>query len=311
MIAKSERTGFVAGAALLALAAFLPALDTGYWLSLGVTIVMYTVLATSWALFSGPTRYISLATAAFFGVGMYVVGGGIGLLPYPVLILVAAVAGAVLSALIGLSTLRLSGVYFVIFTLGLTELVRELVAWGQTTLGSSSGLYVLTDVNETMIYWILLGLAAFVFLIGWWIRRSRIGFALRIIGDDEVVAAHSGIDTARAKIVLFVVSGTIASVTGAILAPRWTYVEPVIAFSPMISFQVVIMALLGGVHRLWGPLVGVIPFALVWDVISAQFPNQTTLLLGVAFLLIVYAIPNGFVGLLENAVARMRGRGQR
>lgn len=306
MIAKSERTGFAAGAALLALAAFLPAIDTGYWLSLGVTIVMYTVLATSWALFSGPTRYISLATAAFFGVGMYVVGGGIGLLPYPVLILVAAVAGAILSALIGLSTLRLSGVYFVIFTLGLTELVRELVAWGQTTLGSSSGLYVLTDVTEKMIYWILLGLAAFVFLIGWWIRRSRIGFALRIIGDDEVVAAHSGIDTARAKIVLFVVSGTIASVTGAILAPRWTYVEPIIAFSPMISFQVVIMALLGGVHRLWGPLVGVIPFALVWDVISAQFPNQTTLLLGVAFLLIVYAIPNGFVGLIEQALARVR-----
>ncbi len=306
MIAKSERTGIAAGAALLALAAFLPAFDTGYWLSLGVTIAMYTVLATSWALFSGPTRYISLATAAFFGVGMYVVGGGIGLLPYPVLIVIAAVAGAVLSALIGLSTLRLSGVYFVIFTLGLTELVRELVAWGQTTLGSSSGLYVLTDVNEKMIYWILLGLAAFVFLIGWWIRRSRIGFALRIIGDDEVVAAHSGIDTARAKIVLFVVSGTIASVTGAILAPRWTYVEPVIAFSPMISFQVVIMALLGGVHRLWGPLVGVIPFALVWDAISAQFPNQTTLFLGVAFLLIVYAIPNGFVGLIEQALARVR-----
>ena len=308
MIAKSERTGFAAFTALLALAAFLPAFDTGYWLSLGVTIAMYTVLATSWALFSGPTKYISLATAAFFGVGMYVVGGGIGFLPYPVLIVIAAVAGAVLSALIGLSTLRLSGVYFVIFTLGLTELVRELVAWGQTTLGSSSGLYVLTDVNEKMIYWILLGLAAFVFLIGWWIRRSRIGFALRIIGDDEVVAAHSGIDTARAKIVLFVVSGTIASVTGAILAPRWTYVEPVIAFSPMISFQVVIMALLGGVHRLWGPLVGVIPFALVWDVISAQFPNQTTLFLGVAFLLIVYAIPNGFVGLIEQALARFRKR---
>ena len=310
MIGARETKAFAIGAVLLGAAAFLPALDTGYWLSLGVTIVMYTVLATSWALFSGPTRYISLATAAFFGVGMYIVGGGIGFLPYPVLILIAGIVGAGLSALIGLSTLRLSGVYFVIFTLGLTELVRQLVSWGQSTMGSSSGLYVLTDVTETDIYWILLGLAALVYLIGWWIRRSRIGFALRIIGDDEIVAAHSGIDTARAKIVLFVVSGSIASITGAILAPRWTYVEPVIAFSPMISFQVVIMALLGGVHRLWGPLVGVIPFALVWDVISAQFPNQTTLLLGVAFLLIVYAIPDGFVGLIERAIARIRrGRG--
>ena len=59
------------------------------------------------------------------------------------------------------------------------------------------------------------------------------------------------------------------------------------------------MALLGGVHRLWGPLLGVIPFALLWELISANFPAQTTLLLGAAFLLIVYFIPNGVVGLIE------------
>lgn len=307
----SEVKMFIGGFALLAIAACLPAFDTGYWLSLGVTIAMYTVLATSWALFSGPTHYIALSTAAFFGIGMYVVGGGIEILPFPVLVAIAAVVGALLSAVIGLSTLRLSGVYFVIFTLGLTELARELVTWIQTTMGTSSGLYVLTDITETIIYWELLGLAAVVYVVGWWIRRSRLGFALRIIGNDEVVATHSGIDTARAKVALFVVSGTFASITGALVAPRWTYVEPVIAFSPMISFLVVIMALLGGVHRLWGPLVGVIPFALVWDLISAQFPNQTTILLGVSFLLIVYVIPNGFVGLIETAVSRLKsGRGE-
>ena len=64
----------------------------------------------------------------------------------------------------------------------------------------------------------------------------------------------------------------------------------------MLSFQVVIMALLGGVHRLWGPLVGVIPFTLLLELISASFPTQTVLLLGVAFLLIVYFIPHGVVG---------------
>lgn len=306
----AEKKTFIGGAALLAVAACLPLVDTGYWLSLGVTIAMYTVLATSWALFSGPTHYIALSTAAFFGMGMYVVGGGIEILPFPVLVIIAAVAGALLSAVIGLSTLRLSGVYFVIFTLGLAELARELVTWIQTTMGTSSGLYVLTDITESIIYWELLVLAAIVYVVGWWIRRSRLGFALRIIGNDETVATHSGIDTARAKVALFVVSGTFASITGALLAPRWTYVEPVIAFSPMISFLVVIMALLGGVHRLWGPLVGVVPFALVWDLISAQFPNQTTILLGVSFLLIVYVIPNGFVGLIEKAAARMKaGRG--
>ena len=271
---------------------------------MGVTIAMYAVLATSWALFSGPTRYISLASAAFFGIGMYVVGGLIEIIAFPALILLAALTGAIIAAVVGLATLRISGVYFVIFTLGLAELIRQIMTWVQTTMGTSSGLYVLTDITEAMIYWQLLALAAIVFLIGWWIGRSRLGFALRIIGNDELVASHCGIDTASSKVILFMVSGTFAAITGAVLAPRWTYVEPTIAFSPMISFQVVIMALLGGMHRLWGPVLGVIPFTLLWDLISAHFPNQTTLLLGVSFLLIVYFIPNGVAGLVEDFAQR-------
>ncbi len=91
----------------LVAAACLPLLNSGYWLSIGVSIAMYTVLATSWALFSGPTHYISLATAAFFGVGMYVVGGGVGAMPFPALVLLAAFAGAGFAAIVGLATLRL------------------------------------------------------------------------------------------------------------------------------------------------------------------------------------------------------------
>ena len=302
----SEIRSFAIGAVALAVAAMLPLVDTGFWLATGISLATYTVLATSWALFSGPTHYISLATAAFYGIGMYVVGGGIEFLPFPLLVLLAAVAGALIAAVVGLATLRLSGVYFVIFTLGLAELIRQLMTWVQTTLGSSSGLYVLTGITEPMIYWQLLVLAAVVFLVGWRIGRSRLGFALRIIGNDETVAVHVGIDTARAKIVLFVVSGTVAAITGAILAPRLNYIEPTIAFSPMLSFLVVIMALLGGAHRLWGPLVGVIPFMLLWDLISANFPNQATLLLGCAFLLVVYLLPNGVVGLLERLAERRR-----
>lgn len=301
---RRELYGLLAGIFIFATAALLPLADTGYFLSLGVTIVMYTVLSTSWALFSGPTHYISLATAAFFGLGMYIVGGGQEQFSFAALIAIAAVAGAVLAGLIGVATLRLSGVYFVIFTLGLAELIRQLVTWGQTTLGTSSGLYVLTDIDEKTIYWQLLVLAALVFLIGWAINRSRLGFALRIIGNDEIVAAHSGINTALTKIILFMISGSIAAVTGALLAPRWTYIEPAIAFSPMLSFLVVITALVGGVHRLWGPVLGVIPFTLVWDLITAEFPNQTALMLGIAFLLIVYVIPRGFVGLGEKYWAK-------
>ncbi|MGR3363208.1 MAG: branched-chain amino acid ABC transporter permease [Maritimibacter harenae] len=291
------------GAGLLVAAALLPLTGDGYLISLGVTIAMYTVLATSWALFSGPTHYISLATAAFFGVGTYVTGSGIEVLPYWLLLPIAAVVGGVLAALVGLATLRLSGVYFVIFTLGLAEMTRQAVTWYQNQTGHK-GTYVLTDFTDNDIYWQLLGLAALVYLVGWAIGRSRLGFALRIIGDDEDVARHVGINTALSKVALFIVSGAVAAVVGAIIAPRYVYIEPSTAFTPMLSFQVVIMALLGGTGRLWGPLVGVIPFTLLWEAISSSFPNQTTLLLGLSFLAIVYLLPGGFVGLYD----RLKGR---
>ena len=122
--------------------------STAMSLQLLISIVMYTALATSWLLFSGPTNYIALSTAAFFGIGMYTAAGGIDLFPYPLLILAAGVFGAAMAAIVGLATLRVSGVYFVIFSLGLAELVRQIMTWLQHVLGTMSGLYVAVDRTE-------------------------------------------------------------------------------------------------------------------------------------------------------------------
>lgn len=304
---RSEINRLVWAVIGIALAASVPWIASSYHLTIGVTIAMFTVLATSWAIFSGPTHYISLATAAFYGLGTYTTGLLIEVMPYWSILIVAGAIGAVGAALVGLATLRLSGVYFVIFTLGLAEFVRQVLTWVQNLTGQK-GIYVITSITEAHIYWQLLALAALVYLAGWLIGRSRLGFALRIIGDDEEVARHSGINTALAKVMLFMLPGAAAAVTGAILAPRFVYIEPAIAFSPMLSFQVVIMALLGGTGRLWGPLVGVIPFTFLWEAISSSFPNQTTLLLGLSFLIIVYLLPRGFVGLIQYLRLRSSGR---
>ncbi|MEQ3755187.1 branched-chain amino acid ABC transporter permease [Planktomarina temperata] len=289
-------------AAILAfLAALWPLVVDIYWLGIGVDVMMYVALATSWVLFSGPTHYISLATAAFFGIGGFLVGSGMS--DYEAsfwsMAALSACVGAVLAALIGLATLRLSGVYFVIFTLGLAEMIRNLVSWIQNNFLGSRGLYVFTDFTDKHLYWMLLGVAVAVYLLGWIISRSRLGFALRIIGGDETVARHVGIDTAKVKVILFTTTGFFAALVGAIIAPRWSYIEPNQVFSPQLSFFVVIMALLGGAGRLWGPVVGVIPFLLIWNWVDTNFPNQSILVLGIAFLVIVYFLPHGVVGRLE------------
>jgi len=299
-------TPLVIGAVLVALAALVPYVANGYWLSIALTAMMYIALSTSWALFSGPTHYISLASGAFFGIGGYLVATGMSDYnqSFWLMMAISAVVATIVAALIGLATLRLSGVYFVIFTLGLAEMIRNLVSWVQNNFLGSRGLYVLTDFTEAHIYWMLLTVATAVFILGWLIDRSRLGFALKIIGNDETVARHVGVNTAWSKVVLFMTTGFFAALVGAIIAPRYSYIEPNLVFSPELSFLVVIMALLGGTHRLWGPLLGVIPFTLIWEAISIWIPNFTTLFLGLAFLTIVYFIPNGFVGLFEKMRAR-------
>lgn len=290
----------LAGTAALAAAAVVPPMFGGdYWLSLGITLLQYGVLATAWAMFSGPTRFISLATAAFFGVGAYTVAVLGDALPWPVVLLVALAIGVAMAMVVGLSTLRLSGVYFVIFSFGLAELVKQCVTWYEVNVTRDIGRHVFVDISQREIYWQLLALLTLVLSVWALVRRSRLGLALRTIGDDEVVAAHVGIHTTAVKLLLFAFSAGVMTLTGAVMAPRWTYIDPAIAFNPQISFQVLIMALLGGATRLLGPLAGVVPLVLLLELLSSNFPNYFTLILGIAFMVIVYFVPDGITGLVR------------
>lgn len=290
--------------ALVALA-FVPALVGAYPLGLMIGMLGYGILATAWALFSGPTRYISLATVAFFGLGAYTVAVLSDTLPYPLVLLAAAGIGLIVALLVGLATLRLAGIYFVIFTFGLTELVRQLVTYYEVNVTRTLGRYVFLPFGPEHIYWQLLVLLAATLGIAFWVRQSKIGLALRVIGDDPVVASHLGIRITRAKLTLFSISAVIMTLAGAIQAPRWTYIEPSIVFNPTTSFLVVIMALLGGPHRLFGPLLGAVPLFLLFEWLSANFPNHYSIILGLLFVAIVFVLPNGVLAAFDSVRVRL------
>ena len=293
----------IAGFAVLAAAPFVLG---EYGLGLMIGMASYVTLATAWSLFSGPTRNVSLATAAFFGVGAYTVAVLSETVPYPVVLLAALVIGGGMAVLAGIATLRLSGVHFVIFTFGLAELVRQLITWYEVNVTGTLGRYIFLPIEARHIYWQLLGLAAITLTVYSLISRSRIGLALRVIGDDQLVASHSGIDIVKVKVALFALSAAIITLVGAVQAPRWVYVEPSIVFNPTTSFLVLIMALLGGPNRLWGAACGAIPLFLLFEWLSANFPNHYSIILGLLFIAIIYLLPNGILEWAEAQWARRR-----
>lgn len=285
--------------AALALLAAAPLVASAYQLGLLLGMATYVTLASAWALFSGPTRYISLATVAFYGTGAYTVAVLNESLPYPAVLAVAGLIGAGMALVVGLSTLRLAGIYFVIFSFGLAEMIRELITWYEVNVTGTLGRYIFLDLTARDIYWQMLALAAVTIGLTAWVQRHRLGLALRVIGDDETVAAHSGIHLARAKLAAFVLASTLITLAGAIVSPRWVYVEPSIVFNPTVSFLTVIMALLGGATRLWGPLLGAVPLFLLFEWLSADFPDTYPIILGLLFIGVVFLLPNGVLAGIE------------
>jgi branched-chain amino acid transport system permease protein len=296
----SVRKGAIAVLALAALVAA-PRFTDAYWLSLLVNVLTYVALATGWAFFSGATRYVSLAASAFFGIGAYSVAIVAPDHSYALSLVAAVVASIVLSAFVGLATLRLSGMYFVIFTFGLAALVSAIVSWWEFNVAQKAGRHLFLSITTVHIYYQLLALCVVIVAL-WIVRdRSRMGFALKTLGADETVARQVGIDTVALKIGTFIVSSVVMTLAGAILAPRWSYMDATIAFNPNISFLTVIMALLGGATSVWGPMLGVVPLVLISDFLSVTMPNHFSVVLGLVLLGIVFLIPNGLVGLLGTA----------
>lgn len=303
-----RRSVTVVGLSLLAaVLASLPWIVSDYGLGFMINLMCYVVLTVAWVLFSGATRYVSLATSAFFGIGAYAVAILVKAMPIYAIFGVAVVVGTVVAFVVGLVTLRISGMFFVIFGFGLSEMIRQLMVWWEINKTHTMGRYVFVAFGNVLIYEHLLGLAVLVLLVDWLVRRSRLGLALQVIGDDETVAHQVGINVPLTKVTMFVVSCVFMTLTGAVMAPRFGYINPNIAFNPLISFQVMIMALLGGMQRPWGPLLGVIALILLSEVLQARFSFWYSVLLGLVFMVIVYMVPRGVSGLLEDGWGLLGG----
>lgn len=283
---------------ILLIGVALPFFSSPYTVLSAISIFMYVSLAVSWTIFCGPTGYISLATATFFGIGIYVSALLSEVLPYPVVILCGGLASLVFGVLVGLICLRLSGFYFSVFTFGLSELTRHSVLWWEHNIAGTVGRWI-PAAGGTKIYYGSLCVVTAAILVACLIRHSNYGRALRGIGDSEEGAEHIGINVTGFRISFFAISCLFMGMAGAAITPKWTYIDPNSAFNPLISFTPVLMSLLGGIGKDYGPILGAFILTIISEVLLSRFPYFYTLIYGVIFIVVILFMPRGLVGVLS------------
>ena len=270
------------------------------------TILIYVIMAVSWAMFSGATGYMSLAPAAFFGTGIYAMALLQYQLPFPVIIVIGGLVSFVLALLVGLVTLRLRGMYFAIFTFGLVVLMEKIVNYMEAIIAHIHGRSII-PLDDTMLFYTMLGLVVVTVLVIYFIRRSRLGLAMLSIGGNEEAAEHMGINTTMVKVLTFAISTIFVGAAGAVAAPLMTYVNPTIAFSLTYSFMPILMAVFGGMGQLYGPIIGAVVFGYLDATLRVRFSTYFMLGFGIIMVVAILFLPNGIVGLVPMLRDRLGG----
>jgi branched-chain amino acid transport system permease protein len=293
--------GLLALPAGAAVAAALPFLLDDFLVSLALSCLMYVALATSWAVFSGATRYVSLGTSAFFGLGAYVSAWSLNVLPWPLVVVGGAGLAVAFAVVAGAAILHLRGTYFAVLTFGLSELVRHAITYGEKQYAGTVGRVLTVVPSNLTVYYTVLTIAAIAVGTTVLVRRSRFGLALNGVGDDEQRAQTLGVPTRWVKVAGFAVSAAFAGAVGAAMAVRWTYIDPTAVFNPLIGLQTVLIAIVGGAMSLSGPIIAALVFSLLAEFLRLQFPYVYLVILGLVLIVAVLYLPHGLAGLWNRA----------
>jgi branched-chain amino acid transport system permease protein len=291
-------------------AAAIPWWFDDFLVSLALSCLMYAALATGWAMFSGATRYVSLGTSAFFGLGAYVSAWSLATLPWPLVVAGGATVAAAFAGLAGLAILHLRGTYFAVLTFGMSELVRHAVTYGEKQYAGTVGRVLTVAPSNWTVYYTVLVIAVAAVVVAVLVRASRFGLALDGIGADEQRAQTLGVPTRWVKIAGFALSASFAGAAGAAMAVRWTYIDPATVFNPFIGLQTVLIAMVGGATSLGGPLLAAIVFSLLAEFLRLQFPYVYLVVLGLLLIVAVLYLPRGLAGLWSGRAGAALSRPQ-
>ena len=297
------------GLVLLASISIVPALGDPALLHTWSLIVMFCVLAQGWNFIGGFAGYAAFGNVVFFGLGSYSVGIVLNDgRPFWVGLLVGLVISVVFAFIVGLPILRLRGHYFAIATLGVAEAVAEFIA--ARDIGGSGGLLSVhppTLSELPLFFYGFVGLSAVTLIGTAYLSRSKFGYALVAIRENEQAAEAMGIPSYWYKVAAFTLSAAPTAIAGGLYAYWATGFDPTTVFDPSYSVEMVLLAFIGGAGTILGPLLGGVAF----EYMSYQFQvSGFTLhnsLLGISIVIVTIFLPQGFIRLIQEFV-RPSGR---
>ena len=267
---------------------------------------IFSLVSVGLSLLMGYAGQISLAQAAFFGIGAYASGiltTKFGLSPW-----LAIPAGAVLSGavawFVGVPSLRLKGHYLAMATLGFGVIVNIVLAEEVDWTGGPSGMADIPAlrlaghkiVSEIAWYYLVWSIVLVALVFCFHILHSRVGRALRAIHEEEIAAESMGVPTARYKVMVFVLSAMLAAIAGSLYAHYVTCVNPS-SFNLMWSIRFMLMVMVGGMQSLWGALIGTILMTFVGNEWLQVFAEFEILVYGTILLLVALFMPGGIISL--------------
>ena len=295
---------------LLLLLFLVPLIAGTYILHILILVYMYISLSASWNMFSGLSGYFNFGHAVYWGIGSYVFAvTGLAGLPTYLAILLSGVVSSFFAICIGYPVLRLRGPYFAVTTLAVMSVVQIFVMFFADVTGGSRGLtleklIIGIGYHKEYYYYYFLILALFAVLLAYKFKKSKLGFGLMIIKEDEDAAESLGINTTLYKLIGYSVSSFLPGITGALYAYLMLYIDPVMMFNVTESVKVILMVILGGVGTITGPILGATVMSVVDSFLRAYFPFWHMFMYSFLLLVLILYIPRG----LQSVIEKIRGK---
>jgi branched-chain amino acid transport system permease protein len=163
-------------------------------------------------------------------------------------------------------------------------------------------------IDYNTIYLYMVGIFVLLMIAATIIKRSKYGLALMSIGQEEEAAEHTGVNVVMVKVIIFAISAFFMGAAGSVMATKWTYIDPGIAFNPFYSFMPVLMAIFGGMGQLFGPVIGSAIFTYLEEFLITKFAELYMLIFGAILVVSILYLPDGLVGLIQKLWKRFSER---